>query len=220
MIKIDKKEVLRYLGYKGQDIDEDLNELIDNVILDAEKLKYKSIYKRFTIVKGDSIKVLETNLELSSFSINNILKYSDEIIIFATTLGSEIEKKMNSLKYTNLTEMMIWDACASEMIEKILDELEVEIQEVTNKYLSHRFSPGYGDFSLTYQKPILKILEASKKIGVMTGDSLVLMPKKSVTGIIGLQEDSIKADYYPCDDCLMRNNCDFTKCSKGVLNEV
>lgn len=220
MIKIDKKEVLRYLGHGGQIIDETLDVLIDEVILNVEKIDYKYIYKTFKIEKENILKVIGTNLEIDSASVKNILKYSDDIIIFAVTLGSEIERKISSLKYTNLTEMMIWDACASEMIEKVLDNLEAEIKEGKNEFLSPRFSPGYGDFSLSHQKSILNILEAPKKIGLMTSDTFILMPKKSVTGIIGIQQTSKKVDYYPCDGCLMRNSCDFTKCSKGALNEI
>lgn len=218
MIKLDKFEVLRYLGYKDQIIDNEMDNLINRVIKDVEKTSYKYIYKKFDIVKKNNIRVLSTNIEFKGVSINNILKYSDEIIIFAATLGQEVDKQINKLKYKNLTEMLILDACASEMIEKILDKLEEEIK-IDGFHLAPRYSPGYGDLSLDYQKDILKILDATKKIGLMVSESSILLPKKSVTGIIGIQNTNRKVDYRPCDDCLARLSCDFTKCTKGGINE-
>ncbi len=220
MIKINKSEVLRYLGHTGQIIDTDLNQLIDKVITELETVNYKYVYKKFDIKKDKTIKILNTTLELEGKSINNILKYSDEVIIFAATLGQSIDKRINSLKHHNVTEMMIVDACASEMIEAILNEMEKEIKRDVSGYLAPRFSPGYGDLSLENQKPIIKILDASKKIGLMANESYILLPKKSVTGIIGIQKEDKKLGYRACDDCLSRSHCDHTKCTKGVFDEV
>ena len=84
MARIDKKEVLRYLGHNNQVVDEHLNDLIDETIQEMNKVTYKYIYKKFDITKKDTISVLGTSLELKGTSIKNILKYSDEIIIFDT----------------------------------------------------------------------------------------------------------------------------------------
>jgi hypothetical protein len=49
-----------------------------------------------------------------------------------------------------------------------------------------RFSPGYGDFDLSVQTNICDVLKTGKTIGVTLTDSLLMMPSKSVTAVVGL----------------------------------
>ncbi|MDR1702298.1 MAG: methionine synthase, partial [Sporomusaceae bacterium] len=48
-----------------------------------------------------------------------------------------------------------------------------------------RFSPGYGDFELTAQPDILRLANA-QEIGLGVTASMMLIPRKSVTAIIGV----------------------------------
>ena len=54
--------------------------------------------------------------------------------------------------------------------------------------LRPRFSPGYGDFPLEYQRELLGVLDAAKRIGLTLTDSLLMAPSKSVTAVIGVYE--------------------------------
>ena len=49
-----------------------------------------------------------------------------------------------------------------------------------------RFSPGFGDLSLENQKQFFKALEL-EKIGLRLTDSLMIVPEKSVTAIVGVE---------------------------------
>lgn len=40
--------------------------------------------------------------------------------------------------------------------------------------MTFRFSPGYGDYPIEMQKEYLRILDAPRKIGLTTGDSVCL----------------------------------------------
>ena len=46
-------------------------------------------------------------------------------------------------------------------------------------YLRPRFSPGYGDFALEYQKDIFRMLECEKRIGITLTEGNLMMPSKS-----------------------------------------
>ena len=50
-----------------------------------------------------------------------------------------------------------------------------------------RFSPGYGDFDIGFQKEIFKLLNCPKNIGLSLCDSFIMSPSKSVSAIIGLK---------------------------------
>ena len=80
-------------------------------------------------------------------------------------------------------------ACSAAMIEAYCDELCAgwRSEYALKGYgMRPRFSPGYGDFDLSAQTRICDVLKTGKTIGVTLTDSLLMMPSKSVTAVIGL----------------------------------
>ena len=52
-----------------------------------------------------------------------------------------------------------------------------------------RFSPGYGDFPLEFQKDIFNLLSPNKRIGLTLNNSLLMSPTKSVTAVVGIVDE-------------------------------
>ena len=59
------------------------------------------------------------------------------------------------------------------------------------------------------QGAFLDLLDAPKRIGVCVSTSLLLVPTKSVTAIIGLGEHIEKKNRKTCEICTLRGNCSF-----------
>lgn len=55
--------------------------------------------------------------------------------------------------------------------------------------LKPRFSAGYGDLPLEVQKDIFRVLDCPRKIGLTLNDSLLMSPTKSVTAIVGIEDE-------------------------------
>lgn len=210
-----KKDVLRYLGHEGQEMDQDMMDRIDVYYDMMNKLPGKYIFQLFDL-KQDPLTVEGTIISFDGQSIKNILSQSKQVILFVATLGVEVDRKIQQLKYTSGTDMMILNACASARIEEVIDEMTEKILARPGVYLTPRFSPGYGDLSLSHQREIIRVLESEKKIGVTCNVSSLLMPVKSVTGIMGVSDELMTVKYQICDDCLKRTVCDFKQCKKGV----
>ena len=71
-----------------------------------------------------------------------------------------------------------------------------------------RFSPGYGDWPLEQQPELLRLAHADK-IGVSLSSSLMLMPRKSITAIIGLyRKQAETAPSHSPHGCAMCNKTD------------
>ena len=68
-------------------------------------------------------------------------------------------------------------------------------------YLRPRFSPGYGDFSLSCQRAVLDALDAGKHLGIKLTDSFLMMPSKSVTAVIGVSQKPHRCDVKGCEAC-------------------
>ncbi|MBR1820913.1 MAG: Vitamin B12 dependent methionine synthase activation subunit, partial [Clostridia bacterium] len=99
---------------------------------------------------------------------------------------------------------------AAAMIEAWSDQVNGELRAealVRGKRLRPRFSPGYGDFSLDCQPGLFRLLGVQKRIGVTLTDSLLMIPTKSVTAVIGISDGAgeAPAGCAACD----RADCDF-----------
>ena len=190
---INKDEVLRYLGYRRQVITDSLNALIEDLINETKNIiRPKATYQQFAVEVGKTNLVLAgTNVELIGKDIARHLKDSTQCIVLATTLGWEIEQKINYYKRFDLTKSVVLDVCASVAIESYTDEIEIEIRALAleqNYGITYRYSPGYGDFPITSQRMIVRSLEADKRIGLTVTEDSILLPRKSITAIIGLQD--------------------------------
>ena len=75
-------------------------------------------------------------------------------------------------------------------IEKWMDETEDEIRKelAPGESLVSRYSPGYGDFPLAAQRTLLALLDAPRRAGVSLTDSLLMVPSKSVSAVIGVKK--------------------------------
>lgn len=215
-IKIDKQEVLRYLGHKGQKIDDKINEMIDSSREEVKKIispravfEYKNIYQT---EKG--IEVEGTNLILTGNDIIKHLSFSKECVLMAVTLGNDIERKTRLYEKIDLTKALIIDACATTAVEEVCDIIEDKIRKEAQSKgmkITFRYSPGYGDLSLDIQNNFLRVLDAQRKIGLMVSENNLLFPRKSVTAIIGIVTPETKIKKRDCKGCNNYENCSFRR---------
>ena len=217
MIKIPKDEVLRYLGYKNQEINDDLNRKIDGIIIETEKnLSVKYMYKLFDIVHSeDGVLIDKTNVVMHGEDIKKHLSKCKRCILIAVTIGADIEKKIMALQVSSINDAFIMDACATAAVECACDELESIIANSINDCsITYRYSPGYGDFPIDFQPKLLGLLDSGKKIGLYANRSNILTPRKSVTAVIGVLDecaDNRLRKKNKCDLCENKEGCEFRK---------
>ncbi len=107
---------------------------------------------------------------------------------------------------------VILDACGSAWVEAGCDEAERELKErLSPRYLTDRFSPGYGDLPLAVQPAMLGALNAERRLGVHLTESLLMTPSKSVTAVLGVSDEPQPARVRGCGYCAMRETCDYRK---------
>lgn len=216
-ISIDREEVLRYLEYKGQDIDNNLIEIIEecrNITKDRINPRYTfRVYSIKQKYKG-IIELEGTNLILESNDLYEILKDCNECILMAATLGIDIEKDIKKYSCTELTKGIIIDSCATTAIEEVCDIVQNEIENnilKNGQYLTFRYSPGYGDLSIEKNTEILTILNGQKEIGLTITNSGIMIPRKSVIAIIGITDKKVEQDKTSCSTCKNKSKCKFKK---------
>ena len=103
-----------------------------------------------------------------------------------------------------MSRAVVMQAAAAAMIEEYCDQVCSALKEeyeARGEYLRPRFSPGYGDFPLECQPALLGALEAGKRIGIKLTDSLLMMPSKSVTAVMGISKKPHRCDVRGCEAC-------------------
>ena len=215
-INIDENEVLRYLGYKGQKIEEELLLKIRDTIEEGKKLfAPKVIYKEYPInILENGVEVIGTTLVLEGNDIKKLLIGSNRCILMAATIGNYIEKKIRLYERIDLTRGMILDSVSTTAVEdlcnKVCDLIEKDIIEDFEE-LTFRYSPGYGDLNLNIQKNFIEVLDATRKIGVNVSEHMLLFPRKSVTAIVGIRKKLGKKTKKSCINCKNYENCLYRK---------
>ncbi len=145
--------------------------------------------------------------------IERQLRDSEAFALFVCTAGIEYEDFQQRLKMEgDLVRVFIADALGSVIAEHCADRMEETLQASIDKLHWHhtnRFSPGYCGWHVSQQQMLFPLFDGHT-CGVSLTDSSLMLPIKSVSGIIGLGEKVRKMDY----TCGL---CDFKQCYKRKL---
>ena len=151
---------------------------------------------------------------MPGFSIGKIierqLKGAEAYALFICTAGQEYEDYMRRLKEEgDMVRVFIADALGSVIAEKTADRMEEMLQESIDKLgwrHTNRFSPGYCGWHVSQQQLLFPMFRG-ETCGVSLTESSLMVPIKSVSGIIGLGQTVKRLDY----TCGL---CDFKQCYK------
>lgn len=212
--KIDRAEAFRYMGHKGGALPESMTVLADECeqqLLAAVAPKF--VYAVFDIEHTENgVSVSDTQLVLRGNDIAAHLKDCERCVLFAATLGAGADAVIRGYESTAMEKAVVADCMASAAIEQVCDRAEAEIRgKLPDMHFTWRFSPGYGDLPLDVQRDFLNVLNAQKRIGLTVTESLILIPRKSVTAVIGISEREIPKGRRGCAVCGLRDKCEFRK---------
>ena len=105
------------------------------------------------------------------------------------TIGAGFDAFQRRVSVSSGADALIAQAIGAALIEKLMDAVEEEIRAelAADETLVSRYSPGYGDFPLEAQRTVLTLLDAPLKAGISLTDTLLMVPSKSVSAIIGVR---------------------------------
>ena len=148
--------------------------------------------------------------------IERQLQGAEAYALFICTCGQEYEAYQQHLKAENdMVRVFIADALGSVIAEKCADEMEKNLQLSIDKLgwkHTNRFSPGYCGWHVSQQQLLFPLFNG-QTCGVTLTDSSLMLPIKSVSGIIGVGEKVRRLDY----TCGL---CNFEKCYKRKLKHT
>ena len=214
--RLDQNEILRYLGYKDSGVTEQIQKLLDRCEKETLQLiQPKFVYQRFPIEKlSDGIHVAGTPLILKGKDIAEHLKNCEEVFLMGATVGMALDRWIRRYMISEPDAGVVLDSCGIQAVEQISDLAEREMEAIVSEeglHLTWRFSPGYGDLPLETQQDLVRVLDLPKRIGVSLSESFLMIPSKSVTAILGIQDTKKDVRENKCDFCNNKERCLFRK---------
>lgn len=159
---------------------------------------------------ADTLSVGATCLSVGRI-ISRYLRGSEGYAFFVCTAGVEFQYFQDQLKREgDMVKVFIADAMGSVIAEKTADRMEEVLQqEVARRGWLHtnRFSPGYCGWHVSQQQLLFPLFGGARPCGVQLTGSSLMLPIKSVSGVIGLGPEVRKLEY----SCGL---CDYKDCYK------
>lgn len=210
---VNRAEVLRYLGYHGQALSPELDGRIDATVQRCLAVaKPRASFASFAVrsVTDDCVELEGTVLRLMGHDIASHLADATEVVLFAVTLGVDIDRELRRLSLVDPLEQVIFDSAATALAERAADAAEAHARAYASargSFASWRFSPGYGDLPLAVQRDFLATLDATRQLGITLTPSNLMIPTKSVTAIVGVHPAPQAGLESSCSICALAEFC-------------
>ncbi|MGB2782465.1 MAG: vitamin B12 dependent-methionine synthase activation domain-containing protein [Atribacterota bacterium] len=222
-LKIDEDEVLRYLGYSKRKMVAP-KEIVLQIVREEIARSYnlfepQGIYSPIKIRQisfSDGRVVLENDFVVNFNNlVISLLKGTNCLVLGVVTVGSTLENNVSELfargEYPRAIALDAVGTVAVEALSKYVRNLICQEVKDRNLQITRHFSPGYNDWDINQQKVIFKIIPADK-IGVKLTESCMMLPRKSLSWIIGIGKDIsiLSKEKDTCKICKLKS-CQYRK---------
>ena len=210
---VDRQEVLRYLGYHGQELSDELYGRIDSVTASClEIAKPRATIAVYPVqdVRADEVLLDSCTLRLTGSDIAGHLYDATQVALFAATLGHGVDRELRRLSLTDALGQVIFDSVATALVERAADAANAHIRAYAaslGAFTSWRFSPGYGDLPLAIQGDFLRAIDAGRQLGITLTPSNLMVPTKSVTAVVGIHPTPQPGLESSCSICSLAEFC-------------
>lgn len=152
---------------------------------------------------ADGILIVEGKTLYIGIQVAGYLKGSEQIAVFVATAGPELTNMADHYSADGeLLEAYLIDAIGSLTVEKAMDNIQ-ESLELSSKAkglsCTNRYSPGYCNWPLADQHTLFSLIPDHTS-GVILTESALMLPRKSVSGVIGIGKKARHRDY-GCATC-------------------
>ena len=215
-IELSNRKMQTLLGFKDRPAEEPFLSLIDKCL---ELARYNCQIKAgFVEIPLDDLNeencsiithdIIDNKIE---FNVNKIIfhsiKKSERLLVFVCTAGKEIcelSRKMSDEGDT--LDSYILDTIGSEIVEVAMDKIQDDLEKsyrLIGDNITNRYSPGYCDWHVSEQQKLFRLLPHNF-CGITLTSSSLMIPAKSISGIIGIGKN-VKRKGYSCSACNIGN---------------
>lgn len=210
-LTVNKNDIVSALGYADGAIPAHFEEMINDVLSRLPShCEIQAGYRLLDVHKSDDrndgLFVGDKFFKLHKI-VTSQLRKSKKAALFISTIGPAMEtwaKKLSTEGDVALSYLV--DTVASVTEEEVTDLLQDHIEkqmQMRGLKITNRYSPGYCDWSVSEQHLLFSFFPINF-CGITLTESALMVPIKSVSGIIGIGTEVKKVDY-ACDKCGMKD---------------
>ena len=200
-MRADRREIARYLGYKGAALRPEVEAYADRCEEELDQVVVpRSISRRLPVAL----------LPGESRELKHHLRHCREAVLYAVTLGAETDRLLRRWSAQTMAKAAVGQAVCAVWLDDLCASLCANLARNLGQgeYLTAPFSPGYGDWALSAQHPVLELLGAHKRIGLTLTGGGMLVPEKSITAVVGISDREEESCGQKCMRC-GRTECPF-----------
>ena len=205
-LNIDKGEIFLGMGYKKHIPEENILLSVDRIYNEISRIcDPQYVYE---IYDGSVLDKVSVEIGYKRFKpgriITRYLYGMEKCCVFATTAGTAYDKYKKQLRDKGeILEEFIADSIGSVIAEACVTKISDELAMNVNDDFTYPYSPGYCGWKLTEQQLLFSLLP-DNPCGIILTDSCLMLPIKSVSGIIGIGRN-IERKAYSCNICENKN---------------
>lgn len=201
-LEIDFREIYLSMGYHDREAESEIQLLVEDVFREIDEICIPQyMYEIYEGEVQDRVSITIGNQHFKTGRmIISYLSGGDRFCVFVTTAGQEYEDyKLRARKEGDSLKEFIADAIGSVIAEACVTKVQSRLSEISSLDHTYPYSPGYCGWKLTEQRLLFSLLPDSP-CGITLTDSCLMLPIKSVSGIIALGE-KIERKAYGCSIC-------------------
>ena len=192
-LKVNRREIYRYLGIRNGEPDQGTKALVESVLKElTDNVQLREFHQMFPLhVPQDEFHTIDlTCFRTHSRSLEKNLRGCSDIIVMAATIGTKVDLLLHRYSLTNASRGVVMQAASAAMIEAWCN--------LTNDAIRTEVAGSQA-------------LQVEKRVGIALTESLLMIPSKSVTAVIGAGRDHLPCVREGCEvcskaDCLYRRN--------------
>ncbi len=222
-LEISRSRLESLMGYEAGAAPEPLPRLIDGILFRAAD--YCDIQGGFMIKDNPAFNSNDRLLTVGNVTftlrdtVYNQVQKAGRIAVFACTSGPGISDWSRELMAgEDPAAGYIVDQVGSVIVETAMDRMHADLSgrmTASGLQTSNRYSPGYCGWDVSEQHKLFSLLP-DNFCGIQLSDTALMLPVKSVSGIIGIGKD-IRYNPYTCNSC-DSHNCPYrNRKPRGVI---
>jgi hypothetical protein len=151
---------------------------------------------------------LQGGTEITNSLVAHHLAGAEQVVFVVCTIGSELETFASSQMQADPLLALALDGLGNAAVEEISQQVCAQVgkqAQVLGLTASAPISPGLPEWPVEIGQPLIFSLLDPLQAGITLTSSGMMVPKKSISFILGIGRDTIQTDL--CDLCNLRDRC-------------
>ncbi len=188
----EKKTVMRRMGSVKATFPAELEADIDALLRQAQSAFFVTGRAKAVSLKHTDANSVEIGgCAVPSKLLSKMLKHSSGAYLMCATIPQRyVDGIGEAINRGEGLKAVVFDAYASETVDGALDVIaarkNLTLKHTGRKLTKMRFSAGYGDLDIAWQKPFYDMLDMGT-LGVEINEKYMLSPEKSVIAVAGVE---------------------------------